>query len=151
MSTGVPSGKETAPALSATPSLREILDVRAELLAEPLPLEPLASEFVEVLTFVVGQERFAIDTRFVTEVLHNVQITPLPGHTEPLVGVINLRGEVLAVMTLSGVLQCESRTAPMVSGRWVIVLGDDQARFGIGVAAATERARYDCRGRDPRT
>jgi purine-binding chemotaxis protein CheW len=78
----------------------ELLDERAELLARPPVHEPLASEFLELLTFRSGKDQLAIETRYVREVLKNVDVTPLPGRNGPLVGVTNLRGEVLAVMTM---------------------------------------------------
>lgn len=118
--------------------MQQILDARAEALARPLSVETPASETVELLTFSVGNEQFAIETRFVTEVIHDVQVVSLPGETGAIVGVTNLRGEVLAVMSLSGVLSVTPSSTPVPTGRWVLVVGTDQPRFGIAARAVTE-------------
>lgn len=121
---------------------RDLLDERAELLARPPVHEPLASEFLELLTFRSGKDRLAIETRYVREVLKNVDVTPLPGRNGPLVGVTNLRGEVLAVMTISPLLNPtaaeRSSHDDLGVGRWVIVFGLEHAQFGITVTEVTE-------------
>ncbi len=122
--------------------MREILDSRARQLSQTHAEVPLASEFVEVLTFAVGRDRFAIETRFVTEVLRGVQVTPLPGDTKPLMGLTNLRGDVLAVMSLTGALPLGNDVNADDVGRWIIVLGDDRAKFGIAVSDVTEVVSY---------
>jgi len=120
----------------------ELLDERAELLARPPVHEPLASEFLELLKFRSGKDQLAIETRYVREVLKNVDVTPLPGRNGPLVGVTNLRGEVLAVMTISPLLNAStvepSPQDDVGNGRWVIVLGLEHAQFGITVSKVTE-------------
>jgi purine-binding chemotaxis protein CheW len=122
----------------------ELLDERADVLARPPVHEPLASEFLELLTFRSGKDLLAIETRFVCEVLKNVDVTPLPGRNGPLVGVTNLRGEVLAVMTISPLLNAATAAAStndeLGVGRWVIVLGLENAQFGITVTEVTEVA-----------
>lgn len=120
---------------------RSVLDFRAALLAEPLPEEPLASEILELLTFTLNSEWLAIETRFVREVLYDVEVTALPGQNGPLTGITNLRGEVLAVMSLSGLLnnpKVESNKDRPNGGHRVIVLGIEQAQFGIYVSDVIE-------------
>ncbi len=118
---------------------RDVLNSRAESLAAPLVDEPLASEFIELLSFRAGSDVLAIETRFVCEVLRNIEITPLPGNHGPLVGITNLRGEVLAVMSLVPLLQSVD-AEPDLSGKWVIVVGIDRAQFGIAVGSVSEVA-----------
>lgn len=127
-----PSGRQSK-------SERDVLDSRAESLAAPLIDEPLASEFIELLSFRSGSDRLAIETRFVCEVLRNVEITPLPGNHGPLVGITNLRGEVLAVMSLVPLFQSDG-AEPDLSCKWVIVVGTDRAQFGIAVGSVSEVA-----------
>ena len=121
---------------------RSVLDERAEQLAQRLAEEPLASEFLELLTFDSGSDRLAIETRFVCEVLRNVVVTPLPGQNGPLVGITNLRGEVVAIMSLIPLLNAASTEQPSIdeSGvcRWVIVIGVEHAQFGLVVSDVTE-------------
>lgn len=118
-----------------------VLEARARSLAEPLGDEPLASEFLELLTFASDSDQLAIETRFVREVLKGVDLIALPGQNGPLIGVANLRGEVLAVMSLSPLLNsqnAERGTDRLHRNRWVIVVGHEQAQFGIAVSNVTE-------------
>lgn len=142
MSAAIDDHPETGPEPDRDALMREILETRARQLAQTHADVPLASEFVEVLTFAVGRDRFAIETRFVTEVLREELVTPLPGDTKPLLGLTNLRGDVLAVMSLSGVLPLGNDVKADDVGSWIIVLGDDQATFGIAVSDVTEVVSY---------
>lgn len=118
---------------------KQILDSRAELLAAALAEEPLASESIELLMFGSGNNRLAIETRFVCEVLRDIDITPLPGKHGPLVGVTNHRGEVLAVMSLAPLLQSKSEDSG-ITGKWIIVVGLDRSQIGIAVTSVSEVA-----------
>lgn len=118
--------------------MTSILDLRARDLARPLPQEPLASETLEILTFAVGDEQFGVETRLVTEVLRNVAITPLPGGKTPVIGVTNLRGEVLAVASPEMAMLPATEQSPSESGQWVIVLGVNHPRLGLDVSDVVE-------------
>lgn len=123
------------------PNDRAILDERARSLAEPPAAEPLASEFLELLTFTSDSDRMAIETRFVCEVLKGVELVAMPGQNGPLAGITNLRGEVLAVMSLSPLLKgqkAEKTKENPLRNRWVVVVGYEQAQFGIAVSDVTE-------------
>ncbi len=50
------------------------------------------------LTFALGQETYALEIAFVTEVIGTQAITPLPDTPTYIRGVIDLRGRVLPVM-----------------------------------------------------
>jgi len=142
VSAAIDDHQQTGPEPDRDALMRKVLEARARRLSQTPSETPLASEFVEVLTFSVGRDRFAIETRSVTEVLRDVQVTPLPGDTKPLMGLTNLRGDVLAVMSLAGVLPLGKDIHAGDAGRWVIVLGDDQATFGIAVSDVTEVVSY---------
>ncbi len=121
-----------------------LLHQRAVALARPLTEVALASEFLEVLTFSIGIEQLAIETRFVTEVLSDMAITPLPGaDTSSVVGVTNLRGEVLAVASLSSVIPSHVAGEIYALGQWVIVLGTGHAQFGLDVTEVMEVVSVD--------
>ncbi len=115
---------------------RAILEERALALAR-VPAQPLnAAEAVVVVTFHLEDEAFAIETRHVRRVVPLEDCTPVPGAPDFLVGVINLRGEVLAVIrlgTLFGVAD-----GPRTGAARVIVLGDERDEFGILADAAEE-------------
>ncbi len=57
-----------------------------------------------VLVFRLGQERYAVELKEVAEVLSFARCTPAPGAPAEFLGVINLRGELRAVLNLGRVL-----------------------------------------------
>lgn len=115
---------------------REIMGERARLLARVPPRAPEAAEVLEVVTFALGAERYAVETRFVREVVRLESLTTVPGAPDFLAGLVNLRGEILAVFDLRrffGVAEAgrSERTR-------VIVLGGDRAEFGVLADAVYE-------------
>lgn len=62
--------------------------------------EAVVSNDLQLVTFCLKKEEFAIDIQQVREVLKLTQITPLPHSSEFIEGVINLRGEVIPVIDL---------------------------------------------------
>ena len=113
----------------STEQTRQMLAERAQRLAQVPDRSPDASEILELLTFQVGDDACAIETRFVQEVLRPREITFVPGVPSFLVGVTNLRGDVLAVMDLRQFFG--SRAEPDHEHRRVIVLGLERPEFGI--------------------
>ncbi len=59
-----------------------------------------AVEEVQLVTFQLEQEEFALNIHQVHEVLKMVPVTPLPQAAHFIEGVINLRGEVIPVVDL---------------------------------------------------
>lgn len=124
------SGTENA--LAPPPErARAIMDERARTLAEPPDEPPPAADVIEVLTFGLGGERYAVETKHVREVVRLAHCTPMPGTPSYLLGVINLRGEILAVVDLRELLGLARETPTDRS--WVVVLGADRAEFGVVV------------------
>ena len=106
-----------------------VLEERARALAQIPSRPPSASEVLEVVTFDLGNECYAIATCQVRRVVKREQLTPIPGTSELLVGVINLQGEILAVFDLR-VLFGITRQGPTEWSR-VVVLGEERDEFGI--------------------
>lgn len=120
---------------------RAVLEERARRLARGQQAERRPAGSVEMLTFVLGPERYGIEARFVREVVNPLEVTPVPGGPGFLAGVANLRGEVLAVFDLRGLL---GLAAPPRSERVrMVVLGLDRDEFGLLVDAAEEIVPLD--------
>lgn len=51
------------------------------------------------LTYVLGQELFAVNVKNVLEVLEQQQITRVPKSPDHILGIINFRGEILPVVS----------------------------------------------------
>lgn len=115
-----------------------ILKERAVAYAKAPERALLASEQVEILQFQSCGEQYAIESRLVTEVLRAPAVTDVPGTPQLLRGVTNLRGEILAVMDLSGLL---GTSHPAGSPEWVLVLGEERDELGIAVDDVVEVTR----------
>src|SRR5512138_18050 len=58
-------------------------------------------EEYQLVVFTIGEEEFGVDISQVREIVRLVQITCLPKAPVFIEGVVNLRGQVLAVIDLS--------------------------------------------------
>ena len=115
---------------------REIMDARARALAHVQQAEPDAGEVLEVATFALANERYAIETSFVREVVRITDVTPVPGTPDFLLGVMNLRGEILSVIDLCRLFNLASQERTDQSR--VVVLGGERPEFGVLADAAHE-------------
>jgi purine-binding chemotaxis protein CheW len=112
-----------------------LLDERARALARPLERHTQAGPLLELVHFRSGEQDYALETRFVLEVLRAPeQLVPLPGAPEPLRGLTLLHGEVLAVVALAPLF---GRTAPTTPGP-VLVVGAGRPELGLRADAVEE-------------
>ncbi|MBC7818113.1 MAG: purine-binding chemotaxis protein CheW [Planctomycetaceae bacterium] len=120
----------TESALRVSPErAREIMDARARALARVQQAELDVGEVLEVATFALADERYAIETRFVSEVIRLADCTRVPGTPDFLLGVMNLRGEILSVIDLRKFLDLPARELSDQSR--VVVLGGERPEFGV--------------------
>jgi purine-binding chemotaxis protein CheW len=115
---------------------RALLEERARALARPLQAATPDAGVLRLLTFALANERYAIEARHVREVVRLTAYVPVPGAPDFLLGVMNLRGEVLAVVDLRKFLGAAARGVSDLAR--VLVLGGDRAEFGILADAAHE-------------
>jgi purine-binding chemotaxis protein CheW len=77
-----------------------VLKERAQALArEPARVES-AGEWIEVVEFTLAHERYAVETEYVREVYPLEDLTPLPCTPVFVLGIINVRGEILSVIDI---------------------------------------------------
>ena len=74
-------------------------------------------------------ESYALPVQHVTETAEACGIAPVPGAPERVVGVCNLRGELLPVFDLAGVLDLETRA----TGERLVVVQHGERRAGLVV------------------
>lgn len=116
--------------------VRTVLDERAKTLAQVPARSPDAAEVLELATFSLGSERYAIETCFVRRITRLGHYTPVPGVSDLLLGVTNVGGEILAVFDfriLVGGVRQETTDQTRI-----LVLGADHEEFGILADAAHE-------------
>ncbi len=93
-----PRGDVTSPEAA-----RAKLEARARTLARP-PKEEAHGEEVELVLFSLASETYALEARLVREVARFREFAVVPFAPEALVGVTNLRGEVMPVYDLRPLL-----------------------------------------------
>lgn len=82
----------------------------------------------EVLTFRIGDERYAFDLRAVDEVVQEGGVTALPEGAAPLLGVMRHRGRSLPVYDPGALLGCR-----LDAGGTVLVMCNGSRRLGLMV------------------
>lgn len=115
---------------------REVLEARARQLARVPDEPPRAGEVLELVGFVLAGERYGIESRFVREVARLTRFTPVPGTPPFVLGVTNLRGEILALFDLRHLLGVVAEGVTDL-GR-IVVLGEHRREFGLLADAASE-------------
>ena len=79
---------------------RRILKERAKALARSADKKVPAGKQYETLEFLLAYERYAIETRYVREVYPLKDLTPVPCTPQFVLGVINVRGQIFAVIDI---------------------------------------------------
>ncbi len=108
---------------------KNTLKQRAAALARPLVAPRPASEFVATLEFRLGAEKFAVETSFVREVYPLKEVTPLPGTPDFILGVMNVRGQVVTINDLGQWLELPESAQAARSK--VLILRDGEMECGI--------------------
>jgi purine-binding chemotaxis protein CheW len=119
-------------AQGASPSAenrRSILKERARALARETEPAGTAEEFIDVIEFRLGPEAYAIECAFVRDVHPLKDITLLPGTPRYVLGIVNLRGQILSVVDLRSFFNLPARGLGDLNK--VIVIRDDRMEFGI--------------------
>jgi purine-binding chemotaxis protein CheW len=115
---------------------RELLVARARQLSQ-VPDEPArAGQLLELVGFELAGERYGIESRFVLEVARLTRFTPVPGTPPFVLGVTNLRGEILALFDLRSLLGIVAEGVTDL-GR-IVVLGESRREFGFLADVASE-------------
>lgn len=127
-------------ALQPSPeTVHRILEERAAKLARPIAQAQPDSQSIDVLTFALGRERYAVESRYVREVLRLTELAPLPRVPAFVVGVTNLHGEILCVFDLQIFFGFAAKG--LTNRAHVIVCAGDKTEFGIIADAVDEVAQ----------
>ncbi len=80
----------------------KILQERAEELARETESDEAEGELLHLLTFFLSKEEYGVPIEFVEEVHQLEELTPIPCTPDFVLGVINLRGNILSVIDIRG-------------------------------------------------
>src|SRR3989304_3203847 len=108
---------------------RKILRERAQALARPAAKEISAQEQIEVVEFLLAHERYAIESDYVREVYPLKELTPLPCTPPFVLGVINVRGQILSVIDIKKFSDLPEKGLTNLNK--AIILHNDNMELGI--------------------
>jgi purine-binding chemotaxis protein CheW len=108
---------------------RRILKARAAALArEPEPPgDP--RDALEVIEFALAYERYAVESAHVREVYPLKELTPLPCTPPFVLGIVNVRGQILSVLDLRRFFELPEKGLTDLNK--VLILGSEAMEFGV--------------------
>ncbi|MEN8177574.1 MAG: chemotaxis protein CheW [Pseudomonadota bacterium] len=98
--------------------------------------EAFADEVIQFVTFILKDETYGINVMQVQEVLRVTEIAPVPGAPPYVLGIINLRGNVVTVIDTRGRFGLPS--TEMDDSSRIIVIESENQVVGILVDAVAE-------------
>lgn len=108
---------------------KRVLKARAQALAREPGKAQAADAWVEVLEFFLAHEKYAVESCHVREVYPLENLTPLPCTPPFVLGIVNLRGEIVSVLDIKKFFDLPERGLTDLDK--VIVLQSGQMLFGI--------------------
>lgn len=108
---------------------RRILKTRAQALGRKFESAEAIGERIEVVEFVLARERYAVESRHVRDVYPLEQLTSVPCTPAFVLGIVNLRGEILSVIDIKKFFDLPEKGLTDLNK--VIVLDAGGMRFGI--------------------
>ena len=106
-----------------------LLEARAALLARQPMQEANDRETLEIVEFVLAYERYGVQSTFVREVWPLESITRIPCVPSFVLGIINVRGEVLSVVDVKRFFDLPEKGLTDLNK--VIVLESEEMTFGV--------------------
>lgn len=103
--------------------IRSILDeMRQEYWQGLSEKTEVHEELIECVTFTLGGEEYAFETSFASEVIRVPKLVKLPGSNKLIVGVFNLRGEIIAAVDIRPML-CIAEPPLTATARIIVIKG----------------------------
>jgi purine-binding chemotaxis protein CheW len=112
---------------------KRILETRAAALSRVPQNDTRTEEQLEILEFRLAHERYAVQSSLVREVCPLRELTPLPGTPAFVVGIINVRGQIISVVDLKKFFDLPRQGLTDLNK--VVIVGDGQMEFGLLVDA----------------
>ena len=105
-----------------------VLRDRARLLAQE-PKAQTEGEQLEIVEFLLAYERYAIESEWVREIYPLKEITTLPGTPPFILGIINVRGQIISVVDMKAFFGLPGKG--LTNFNKVIILSHDDMEFGL--------------------
>ena len=108
---------------------KKILKARAKNLAREPVKEEAAGEYIEIIEFLLANERYAIETVFIREVYGLKVFTPMPCTPPYVLGVINVRGQIISVIDIKKFFNLPEKGLSDLNK--TIILHEGDMEFGL--------------------
>ncbi len=109
--------------------VQQTLRQRAQALARKPEEEKAHAEYMDVVAFLLADEKYAIEVSYVREVLRLKELTPLPCTPPFVLGAINVRGQILSVVDLGKLFDLPEKG--LTDQDNVIIAHSGDMEFGI--------------------
>lgn len=109
--------------------------------------EARAAEELQLVVFSLGREEFAVEVTQVREIMRMEEITRMPKSPHFVEGIINLRGQIIAVIDLAKRLNIEAQERSGDTRIIVVEAGD--VKVGMIVDSVSEVLRVDADALEP--
>jgi purine-binding chemotaxis protein CheW len=107
----------------------KILKERTRKLAASVKTEEVREENLEVVEFLLSQERYGFELQYIREVYPLKDFTPIPCTPAFVLGVINVRGQILSIIDMGRFFDLPQEGITNLNK--VIILRSDDMEFGI--------------------
>ena len=108
---------------------KNILKARAKILGHESTKRETADESLEVVTFLLANETYGIESSFVREAYPLKDLTPLPCTPGYVYGIVNVRGQILSVIDIKKLFDLPEKGLTDLNK--VIVLQNDFMELGL--------------------
>ncbi len=108
---------------------KAIFKKRAQALALVNVDESIQKEFIEIIAFSLASENYGIETTFVREVFPLKDYTFLPGVPAFVLGILNVKGQIISVIDLKKFLHLPDKGLGELNK--VIIIQNERMEFGI--------------------
>lgn len=85
---------------------------------------------MQILTFLLGEEKFAVDINLVDTIEHKMPITTVPKCKKYVIGLISNRGNVIPVINTSFILNQKDQISDF---KKLIIISLDNYKFALAV------------------
>jgi purine-binding chemotaxis protein CheW len=87
----------------------QILRTRAKALSREIKKESLIQDYLEVVEFVLANEKYGIELNSIVEVYTLKDLTSLPGTPPFILGVISVRGKILTIIDIKKLFELQDK------------------------------------------
>ena len=109
--------------------MRKILKTRAKALGHEVRGGEEPQETIEVVEFLLANEKYGIESNYVREVYPLKELTPLPCTPPFVLGIISVRGQILSVIDIKKFFDLQEKGLGDLNK--VIIIHNEKMEFGI--------------------